>query len=163
MTVEGDSVHDSPFTWEVFPELKGPNELKDFLNSQRNTNKIMHSWKLKYLGSTPGNSKVEIGVNYYDRYNAYHYRYTWCHQNNAYTTCRGRGSSGNQASITFLQNGDIFSVYLNQTTKKLVIYNHRNEQLEAFSICSISTFHSISTVVISPYKPSEGGFTFAIE
>ena len=158
VTVEGDSVHGSPFTWEVFPELKGPNELRDFLNSQTKTNKIMHSWKLKYLGSTPENSKVEIGVSYFDgRRN--HYRYTWCCQNNAYTTCRGYGSSGNQASITSLQNDDILSVYLNQTTKKLFIYNHRNEQLENFSTCS----YSFTGVVISPYKPSEGGFTFAIE
>ena len=158
VTVEGESVHGSPFTWEVFPELKGPNELRDFLNTQRKTKKIMHSWKLKYLGSTPGNSKVEIGVSYFDG-SSYYYRYTWCCQNNAYTTCRGRNSSGNQASITSLQNDDILSVYLNQTTKKLFIYNHRNEQLENFSTCS----YSFTAVVISPYKPSEGGFTFAIE
>ena len=161
VTVEGESVHGSPFTWEVFPELKGPSELRDFLNSQRKTNKIIHSWKLKYLGSTPENSKVEIGVNYmcYEEYSHYDRRYTWCRQNNVYTTCRGRNSSGNQASITSLQNDDILSVYLNQTTEKLFIYNRRNEQLEAFSTCS----YSIRTVIISPYKPSEGGFTFAIE
>ena len=158
VTVEGESMHASPFTWEVFPELKGPQELRDFLNSQRKTNKKMHSWKLKYLGSTPGNSKVEIGVSYSDG-SSYYYKYTWCCQNNAYTTCRGSNSSGNQASITSLQNDDILSVYLNQTTKKLFIYNHRNEQLEAFSTCS----RSIWRVMISPYKPSEGGFTFAIE
>ena len=159
VTVEGESVHGSPFTWEVFPELKGPNELRDFLNSQRKTNKIMHSWKLKYLGNTPGNSKVEIGVNYYDGRCRSTYRYTWCCQNNAYTTCRGMHSSGNQASITSLQNNDILSAYLNQTTEKLFVYNHRNEQLENFSTCS----YAINAVVISPYKPSEGGFTFAIE
>lgn len=161
VTVEGDSVHGSPFTWEVFPELKGPNELKDFLNSKRITNKKMHCWKLKYLGSTPENSKVEIGVKYYDG-NRYKYRYTWCCKGvyiRSYSTCRGRGSLDNQASITSLQNDDILSVYLNQPAKKLFICNHRNEQLEAFSTCS----YSISRVVISPYKPSEGGLTFAIE
>ena len=158
VTVEGESMHASPFTWEVFPELKGPKELRDFLNSHKKTNKKMHSWKLKYLGSTPGNSKVEIGVSYSDG-SSYYYKYTWCCQNNAYTTCRGSNSSSNQASITSLQNDDILSVYLNQPAKKLFIYNHRNEQLEAFSTCSCSIWR----VMISPYKPSEGGFTFAIE
>ena len=160
VTVEGESVHGSPFTWEVLPKFKSPDELKNILNRERGNNKTKHCWKLKYLGSTPGNSKVEIGVNYYDGRYGSTYRYTWCCQNNVYTTCRSN-SSGNQASITSLQNDDILSVYLNQTAKnyKLVIYNHRNEQLEAFSTCS----YSIHTVVISPYKPSEGGFTFAIE
>ena len=158
VTVEGDSVHGSPFTWEVLPKFKSPDELTNILNRERGNNKTKHCWKLKYLGSTPGNSKVEIGVNYFDG-RRYHYRYTWCCQNNAYTTCRGMNSSGNQASITSLQNDDILSVYLNQTTEKLFIYNHRNEQLENFSTCS----YSINAVFISPYKPSEGGFTFAIE
>ena len=161
VTVEGEIVHGSPFTWEVLPKFKSPDELKNILNRERGNNKTKHCWKLKYLGNTPGNSKVEIGVNYYDgRYGSTYYRYTWCCQNNVYTTCRSN-SSGNQASITSLQNDDILSVYLNQTAKnyKLVIYNHRNEQLEAFSTCS----YSIHAVVISPYKPSEGGFTFAIE
>ena len=160
VTVEGESVHGSPFTWEVLQKFKSPDELKNILNRESGNNKTKHCWKLKYLGSTPGNSKVEIGVNYYDGRYGSTYRYTWCCQNNVYTTCRSN-SSGNQASITSLQNDDILSVYLNQTAKnyKLVIYNHRNEQLEAFSTCS----HSIHTVVISPYKPSEGGFTFAIE
>ena len=158
VTVEGDSVHGSPFTWEVLPKFKSPDELTNILNRERGNNKTKHCWKLKYLGSTPGNSKVEIGVSYFDG-SSYYYRYTWCCQNNAYTTCRGRNSSGNQASITSLQNDDILSVYLNQTTKKLFIYNHRNEQLENFSTCS----YSFTAVVISPYKPSEGGFTFAIE
>ena len=158
VTVEGDSVHGSPFTWEVLPKFKSPDELTNILNRERGNNKTKHCWKLKYLGSTPGNSNVEIGVNYFDG-RRYHYRYTWCCQNNAYTTCRGMNSSGNQASITSLQNDDILSVYLNQTTQKLFIYNHRNEQLENFSTCS----YSINAVFISPYKPSEGGFTFAIE
>ena len=158
VTVEGESVHGSPFTWEVLPKFKSRDELKNILNRERGNNKTKHCWKLKYLGSTPGNSKVEIGVNHYDG-RRYHYRYTWCCQNNAYTTCRGLNSSGNQASITSLQNDDILSAYLNQTTEKLFIYNHRNEHLENFSTCS----YSINAVVISPYKPSEGGFTFAIE
>ena len=154
VTVKGNSVHGSPFAWQVFPKLKDRIELKHFLISQRKTNKTTHSWKLKYLGSTPGSSKVEIGVSYLEE-SDYYYRYTWCCQDNAYTTCRGRDSSGNQASITSLQKDDILSVYLNQTTEKLFIYNHRNEQLEAFSTCSCS----IRAVIISP----EGGFTFAIE
>ena len=159
VTVEGESVHGSPFTWEVFPELKGPNELKDFLITQRKTNNKMHSWKLKYLGSTPGNSKVEIGIIYYDGRSAYD-RYTWCCQNNVYSRCAGRVIiSTNKASITSLQNNDILSVYLNQTANKLVIYNHRSGQSEAFRTCS----NPISIVVISPYKPSEGGFTFTIK
>lgn len=154
VTVKGNSVHGSPFAWEVFPKLKDRIELKHFLTSQRKTNKTTHSWKLKYLGSTPGSSKVEIGVSYFEESGDY-YRYTWCCQDNAYTTCRGRDSSGNQASITSLQKDDILSVHLNQTTNKLFIYNHRNEQLEAFSTCP----YSIRAVIISP----EGRFTFAIE
>ena len=148
VTVEGNSVHGSPFTWEVLPNLKSQDELANILYRERGNNKTKQCWKLKYLGSTPGNSKVEIGVNYYDT-RGYNYRYTWCRQNNAYTTCRGRNSSGNQASITSLQNDDILSVYLNQTANKLVIYNHRNEQLEAFNTCTAQ--YSMGTVVITKH------------
>ena len=160
VTVEGDSVHGSPFTWEVLPNFKSHDELANILSRERGNNKTKQCWKLKYLGSTPGNSKVEIGVICFDTRGNDH-RYTWCRQNNAYTTCRGRNSSGNQAAITSLQNDDILSVYLNQTANKLVIYNHRNEQLEAFN--TFTTQYSMGIVVIPPYKPSEGGFTFAIE
>ena len=115
VTVEGDSVHGSPFTWEVLPKCKSQDELANILYRERGNNKTKQCWKLKYLGSTPENSKVEIGFNYDNNYHGYTYRYTWCRQNNVYTTCRGRNSSGNQASITSLQNNDILSVYLNPT------------------------------------------------
>ena len=168
VTVEGESVHGSPFTLEGVQEIKGPNELTNFLDSQRKTDKKMHGWKLKYLGSTPENSKkkVEIGVYYHDSYyTGYDYRYTWCRQNNVYTTCRGSGSSGNQASITSLQNNDILSVYLNLTVYKLVIYNHRSEQSEIFTLSHCQHASSFK-IIITPYKPSnpsQGGFTFVIE
>ena len=167
VTVEGESVHGSPFTWEGVQEIKGPNELTNFLNSQRNTNKKINSWKLKYLGSTPENSKVEIGVRCYEDDYGYDHRYTWCRQNNVYTTCRGYGSSGNQASLTSLQSNDILSVYLNLTVYKLVIYNHRSEQSEMFTFADyLSECASNFDIIITPYKPinpSQGGFTFAIE
>ena len=169
VTVEGESVHGSPFTLEGVQEIKGPNELTNFFDSQRKTSKKMHSWKLKYLGSTPENSKVEIGVYYDNNYYGYTHRYTWCRQNNVYTTCRGRNSSGNQASITSLENNDILSFYLNLTVYKLVIYNHRSEQSEIFTFADYddrSKYTSNFGIIITPYKPinpSQGGFTFAIE
>ena len=152
----------------MLPKFKSPDELKNIVNRERGNNKTKHCWKLKYLGSTPENSKkkVEIGVYYHDNYySGYDYRYTWCRQNNAYTTCRGSGSSGNQASITSLQNNDILSVYLNLTSYKLVIYNHRSEQSEIFTLSNCQHASSFN-IIITPYKPSnpsQGGFTFAIE
>ena len=166
VTVEGVSVHGSPFTWEGVQEIKGPDGLTKFLNSKRNTNKQMHSWKLKYLGSNPENSKVEIGVSLHDSYYGRDHRYTWCRQNNVYTICRGAyGSTGN-ASITSLKNNDILSVYLNLTVNNLVIYNHRSEQSEILTFENVNYQYASFNIIITPYKPSNpsrDGFTFAIE
>ena len=156
VTVEEENVHGSPFTWEVLPILKSPDEFNNILSRERGDNKTNHCLKLKYLGSTPGNSKVTVGVR--SRYSGR--QYSWYCEYNVYKTSRGCDRS--QASITSLQNDDILSFYLNQTisTHKLVIYNHRSKQSEIF------TNDKFSSVIITPYKPhnpSEDGFTFAFE
>ena len=52
------------------------------------------------------------------------------------------------AAINSLRNGDVFSVYLNFDTKKLVVYNTRSKQSEVFT----DAFGGDKVVpIISPY------------
>ena len=172
VTVEGENVFDSPFIWKVKPKIKDTNELKIVLSDLRlNQGELSDQgkqcWKLKYLGSMPGKSQVEIGLNftYRDGCGNRNDRYHWCCQDNDNTRhsfLRRVHSNQIASTITSLKNGDIFSVYLNWDSQKLVIYNHRSQQGEVFT--NITRRQQIHPI-ISPcsIEPSGNGFTLDIE
>ena len=106
---------------------------------------------MRLKGSSTQGGKFEIGVSCYTPADGVSHhsdtetkRCTWCcnvwiRRSNygSYNYCdysySRYDSQGIKASITNFQHGDIFSVYLNRDTKKLVIYNQRSKQVEVFT------------------------------
>ena len=165
VTVEEENVHSSPFKWEVIPKISFSQELQACLlqsKTQQDNEKRKYCWKLKYSGSMPENSKVEVGVSY--TRSSSNYRNTWSCQNNTYTARQGSTSSSSyEASITSLQNDDIVSVFLNLNALKLIIYNHRCEQTQVFTNVK-RDFSQISPIIV-PYRsePTGSGFSLIVE
>ena len=147
---EGQSVHGSPFNWQV-------NQVNSKFNVERKkkgtlVNRYqqvpavkqsdpvftegMHSWKLQ-LVSYNSRQEVIIGVSNYgcpDAYGYYHpkraSKWRWCFNLANQDFSR---SDGRRSSITSVQNKDIFTIFLNLDTKKLIVYSVRSKQAELFT------------------------------
>lgn len=143
--LEGENVHGSPFMWKVKPKVQNADQLsvrcQNVDYGVYGTEKYCWKVKVHLLPATRRN--FEIGVScvkegdedlgiYYD---VEVKRSSWC----AKYIGRGgrlqfsRSDNPLASAITSLCNGDVFSVYLNFDTKKLVIYNTRNKQAEVFT------------------------------
>ena len=153
LTVEGENVCGGSFTWKVKPKVKDEDQLSPLTSSPEHGEKAKgkHCWKLKLQSWNVWSFDVEIGVN------AENIRCTWCYQIKGFIPSYWR-SDNSRSSITTLQRGDIFSVYLNYDTRKLVIYNHRNKQAEFFT----EVKGEIIMPIISPGL-SKDGFTLDFE
>ena len=142
LTVEGESVCGSPLTWTVKPKVTRADQMSHLTSStnQDEGNRGLHCWKLKFQCHS-GRRPLEVGVkcvtladgikNYFAVETK---RCTWC----CATGPRplkffSRSDNPEDASISSVKVGDIFSCYLNYDTKKLIIYNQRSKQSEIFT------------------------------
>ena len=63
------------------------------------------------------------------------------------TVCSRSDNAQAKCSITSLQHGDIFSIYLNYNTSTLIIYSHRLQEAEVFTGVKGDVYP-----IISPYS-----------
>ncbi len=147
--VEGQNVCGSPFNWQVNPEINPDNEKpakgqkgKRGKQSTPAFTEGMHSWKLQLVSFSPDRDRfghLEVGI--IAGSTVYHFLYEnegkqqttkwcWCYNSAKLISTR---SDGQQSSITSVQGNDVFTVFLNLETKKLIIYNIRSKQAELFT------------------------------
>ena len=159
--VEGQEVHGSPFTWEVYPVLpavsdgnrrvkksvkRRPNSVReeeDAGNEYASGFKVgRYCWKLHLVGfSADSRCSLEIGVNSslrsypmavygqpFDSRNPE--KWSWSYS--AWDQLPFR-SDRQEPSITSVEEKDVFTLFLNFETEKLVIYNQRSKQSEIFN------------------------------
>ena len=154
--VEGQEVHGSPFTWEVYPVLPGVSDrnpgVKRAINRTANSaweekhagNKYAsgfmtgrYCWKLQLVGDS--RCSLEIGVNNnLPSYSLGFYnappdsrnpgKWSW-----SYDDQQPFRSDRQGPSITSVKEKDVFTLFLNFETKKLIIYNQRSKQTEIFN------------------------------
>ena len=144
VAVEGKSVHESPFNWKVNPVNKnqagrmmmfqqaiamvGNPSGMSFMNGK-------HSWKLQ-LVSFRSQERIELEIGVQTR-TAYGYstpesrKWCWCYNS---VNQNSRRSDFNKSAIRSVQDNDIFTVFLNLDTKKLLIYNVRSKRAELFAL-----------------------------
>lgn len=157
--VEGQSVRGSPFDWQVSSvrgspfnstlnqgqksKVKRYQQVPAVKESDPAFTEGMHSWKLQLVSYSPPNQKrngqeVIIGVRNYSRSDLYDYafqlkresKWCWCFNSAKQDFSR---SDGRPSSITSVQNKDIFTIFLNFDTRKLIVYNARSKQAELFT------------------------------
>ena len=99
-----------------------------------------HSWKLQLLSfSLQEESRLEIGCSsgpVYDRggyERSKSLKWCWYHECNIFAKSKSWRSDRQKSSISSVQDNDVFTVFLNIETKKLIIYNVRNKQAEMFT------------------------------
>ena len=141
VTVEEVNVCGSPLTWKVKPEVTHNNQIYLLTSDERReSSRGQHCWKLKFRGFGKKPS-AEIGVRSVTPADGVNIlfdvetrRYTWCCDLKGFNhiSCF-RSDNPCAASITWVQAGDIFSLYLNCDTKKLIVYNHRSKETEIFT------------------------------
>ena len=187
MTVDGEDVPGCPFTWTVKPEVRSVEEFGQLTSSskQGRHEEGKHCWKVKFLrpkNETRSAFDYEIGVTctkYVDELpfaDVVTNSFTWhYHGKKQYrkigkkitptstyrTVCLRSDSAQAICSITSLQRGDIFSIYLNYNTSKLLIYSHRLRETEFFTGVEGDVYP-----MISPYSShdirDENHFTLVI-
>ena len=127
--VGGQNVAGSPFNWQVVDSSLLDKEIPAGAKHD------MLRWKLQLNSfNNPERWQLEIGV----KAQTYNTRkmlpeepnWSWCY--NALMGGPFR-ADGQQPSINSVQNNDVFTVYLNLVTKKLIIYNDRSRQYEIFT------------------------------
>lgn len=145
--VGGINAGGSPFMWDVKTKeqdvtFKGAKKMKmtsAAVQGATVAKEGMQCWKLK-LVSYSGTSELEIGVqasvvqtiggSVFGRSKPG--KWSWqCHpfrQEDKFVR-----SDGQMASITSVEDDDVFSVFLNLAAKKLIIYNTRSKQSETFT------------------------------
>ncbi|KAJ7381745.1 Tripartite motif-containing protein 45 [Desmophyllum pertusum] len=141
--VEGQNVRGSPFNWEVNPENRFPskNLPTSFFDTvkQNYFRKGMHSWKLQLVSFSPDQKGsfdgLEIGctIGCIQQGLPVTQDERWCWYYNPSQRQKCKRSDGQQPSITSVQDRDVFTVFLNLETKKLIIYNVRSKQAELFT------------------------------
>ena len=146
--VEGQNVHGSPFNWQVNPEINQENGNTMAFRKKKDMSKGlyyagkqstfsftegMHSWKLQLVSFSPERQRIrlEIGVMVRPTVSYETTKWFWCYNNSARQICSR--SDGQQSSITSVQDNDVFTVFLNLNTKKLIVYNIRSKQAELFT------------------------------
>jgi len=146
--VEGENVHGSPFTWKVKPKVHYSELLSVAASGpeQHEVRTEKHCWKIKaHLFPGAKKQKFEIGVSCLRNHSSFSddldiscevetKRSSWCYQFGRGGRVQfSRSDNPHAATINSLHNGDVFSVYLNFDTEKLVIYNTRSKQSEVFT------------------------------
>ncbi|KAJ7365008.1 Tripartite motif-containing protein 45 [Desmophyllum pertusum] len=140
--VEGQNVRGCPFNWEVnpenrIPERTGQSRKGNFYDpvKQNAFREGRHSWKLQLVSFNPDQKSsfngLEIGVesHVYDERGRKQLGVKWCWYYHPSQSQNFKRSDGQQPSITSVQDHDVFTVFLNLETKKLVIYNVRSKQV----------------------------------
>ena len=172
VTVEGEHVCGSPLTWRVKQKVKETDELSLLTSSpeQGEGGTGKHCWKLMLRRRGQMAGKVEIGVSCYTPADGEFYffdmetkRCTWCAQFKNYARSYSRSDNPHAASITSLQDGDIFSVFLNYDTSKLVIYNHQSNQSEVFTGVEGEKVRPIISHYLKLAGVQRSGFTLDIK
>ena len=155
--VKGENVHGSPFIWNVKPKVHHP-ELPSVSASGEEQHVVhteKHCWKIK-AHLFYRKKRFEIGVSCVKQHDAgFNIFYDvevkksyWCRHFVRGRVQFSRSDNLHAATINSLCHGDVFSVYLNFDTKKLIIYNARSEQTEVFT----DAFEGDKVVpIISPY------------
>lgn len=158
--VEGENVPGSPFTWKVKPKAHYSELLSVPASGQEQhvVETEKHCWKIKMHLDCKSRRNFEIGISCIEQADGeFSYfdvevkRSSWCYY------CKRRGrlqfsrSENLHAAINSLRHGDVFSVYRNFDTKKLVIYNAQSKQTEVFT----DALEGDKVVpIISPYVQS---------
>ena len=159
VTVEGENIHGSPFTWKVRPKVHHA-ELLSVAPSDPEQHVVhaeKHCWKIKLRLFPDTKRTFQIGVSCFKQADGESNldseevkRSSWCGRflGRGGRVTFSRSDNPHAAAINSLHDGDVFSVYLNFDTKKLVIYNTRSKQTEVFT----DAFAGDKVVpIISPY------------
>jgi len=187
VAVEGQSVHGSPFTLQINcnPKVEKKRPLSDrrvrfasVINPEQDPiifREGKHSWKLR-LDSFNSEELFELEIGATSR-PANHGRATystrlstdvlkstkWCwHHKNGGKTKSWR-SDCEKSFITSVEENDVFTVFLNFETKKLIIFNVRSKQAESFTEVEGEQLFSVFSP--SSYKTShcETHLTLVVE
>ena len=132
VAVEGQSVHGSPFNWEVnctpaagrkqFVFSEGKHicklQLVSFISQKEIQLEIGFSRRIAYDG---GGEQISTSR-----------KWCWYHKCNQLKSQSWR-SDHHRSFITSVQDNDVFTVFLNFETKILIIYNVRSKQSEVFT------------------------------
>ena len=161
--IEGQNVCLSPLEWQVeaktkWPDVifkstlcgsdaifKGPKKSKvsPFEASLPGTTVLkgeLQSWKL-HLVSFRGRNAIEIGVQTSKSASSFggslynfpeQAKWSWKYDPSR-MECPASRSDGQKPSITSVEDNDVFTVFLNLRTKKLIIFNVRSKQSESFT------------------------------
>jgi len=152
VAVDGQTVHGSPFNWEVNcnpgQECKnqgtGLMSVSAILRATAGKQKFVlsggkHSWKLQLLSlSSQEQIQLEIGCSsrpVYDRVGhgkSKSRKWCWYHDWN-FAKSKSWRSDRQKPFITSVQDNDVFTVFLNFETKILIINNVRSKQAELFT------------------------------
>ena len=150
----------SPFRWEVNPALHiESGNLPKCEQSVSFFTKGKHCWKVKLLSLNEQRGRkqeIAIGVNKKHPADGFHYcvyssvnrKWSWHYEA---TSQRSWRSDHKHTSITSVQDNDVFTVFLNFETNKLIIYNVRSRQAETFTHVAGGSM----VPVISPHHPVE--------
>ena len=159
--VEGQEVHGSPFSWEVYPMLPGVSDGNRPVKRNRRTKSARegkdagseyasgfktgrYCWKLQLVDfSADCSCSLEIGVKSTGNPTSYAMgvygasrdsgnpgKWSWSYK--AWDQSPFR-SDRQEPSITSVEEKDVFTLFLNFETEKLVIYNQRSKQTEIFN------------------------------
>ncbi|KAJ7364986.1 hypothetical protein OS493_007622 [Desmophyllum pertusum] len=166
--VEHQNVRGSPFVWQVKDRqpgfTAGAKKMKMTSSAARQDATVwstvfregLFCWKLKLVSFTGQARKaLEIGVKTSMRHGGLSFGYqqekcSWQY-NPGITQDVGHSSrsDGQKPSIVSVQDHDVFTVFLNLETKKLIIYNVRSKQFE--------TFTDVEGELVPLYTPSDKG------
>ena len=130
ITVDGQSIGGSPFNWRVNPPL-GPLQ-QNAIGIRRG---MKCCWKLQLVNSFIATaSELQIGVMNWNQRSSFTLPVKWFWHYKAANQVKDCLRSDHQkTSITSVQDNDVFTVFLNLNTKKLIIYNVRSKQAEIFT------------------------------
>ena len=163
VAVEGQSVHGSPFSYEVNrnPGQESRNQRAGMASFFANKRKFVfsggkHSWKLQLVSlSLQERIQLEIGCSSSPGDHSVGYERStsrkWCWHYVCNLAKPKSWRSDRQTSfITSVQDNDVFRVFLNSETKKLIIYNARSKQSEVFTGVEGQQLHP----VVSASRPT---------
>lgn len=140
--VEGQSIRGSPFSWNVLP-FSPVQRVKHNFAQELLTWKLPYAlgwrgrqycWKLQLVNSfSAAASELQIGViNWKPSGMMSPGKWFW-HYKAANEVKDFLRSDHQKTSIISVQDKDVFTVFLNLNTKKLIIYNARSKQAEIFT------------------------------
>ena len=156
VAVEGQSVHGSPFNLEINcnpnlgrKELLRPSTPLCFAKPAFVFREGRHSWKLQLVSfNSQELFELEIGAisspathdcvankkGPKKKLKGTCRKWCWHHQNLMKTrSWRSDGEKSSESFITSVEDSDVFTVFLNFETKKLIIYNVRSKEAELFT------------------------------